>query len=162
MKYLLLSIAIAALPRYEVLAQTFSPQFIGSAGARGVSVTTGSLEWTVGEAVVGTATAAAAPVYFTQGFHQPWLDVTPVSEQGNAAEIAVFPNPANHLLHVNASSPVRYQLYNAEGKQFFRQTEPSLQHQMSVAHLPSGMYLLRVEQEDGTPLVFRVAVVCGH
>jgi hypothetical protein len=62
--------------------------------------------------------------------------------------IKIYPNPANDLVHVDAPFPVRFALYNVEGKVLLSGKGKLL----NIAQLASGLYLLHVEDEQGRRL----------
>jgi 1,4-alpha-glucan branching enzyme len=71
-----------------------------------------------------------------------------------AQQISVYPNPASRLLHIHLpqqSSPqaIRYQLITASGRQIQQglwQPGGTDSQQLSIEHLPAGLYVLKIEQ----------------
>ncbi len=79
----------------------------------------------------GYAVPAAMPTHVTM--HQP------------VPAIKVFPNPASHSVNVmleNAPEKAAVQIIDATGKVLHSNTEVSNLFQISIAHLPEGMYTL--------------------
>ena len=70
------------------------------------------------------------------------------------SQLTIYPNPATANFHLKLSNNyrgnVQLQLFDLTGrliqKQEFRKTETQLQSSINVANLPTGMYLLRVQQ----------------
>ena len=89
---------------YAGIAQSLSPSVISSQGevSEGNSV---SLEWTLGEVAIQTIRSPGN--VFTEGFHQPLLEVSEVVEEQvkellvlEGYDITVAPNPVRSLLEL--------------------------------------------------------------
>lgn len=61
-------------------------------------------------------------------------------------EFTVYPNPAKELIYVNANTPTQVDLLDPTGR-IILSSAASNAHKLSVAHLASGTYYLKVEQE---------------
>lgn len=144
---------------------TLSPDVIASNG--GVSRFNGiELEWTVGEAAIGTA--AAGNRLYTVGFHQPVLISRQLPAAGETASrgIRVFPNPASQMLRVQlpltGSDNVTIVLADLAGNTLVERTvnNKSSAVDIQIGHLASGMYQLRIISPDGNQTgVFKIVKV---
>lgn len=140
------------------VAQRLSPSVVAVAGGTATTQTM-TLDWTVGESVVETATTSSR--LYTQGFHQPMLQV---SEQpgltGDAAgyTFTIAPNPvATYLtLGITApeSSPLQLLLTDMNGRQYSLPIVPAntTSTQVDMTTFPAGVYLLRIGKPDGPQL----------
>lgn len=149
-------------------AQRLSPSVL-AAGGGSARTATMSLDWTLGESVVETAKLPDR--IYTQGFHQPTLQVT---EQVSSANplltvdeylIQIAPNPVQAILNVRIKAydgsvvdkmdeKVQLQLTDMTGKvlqvrEAFLLDDPI---QVNMVALPAGMYLLSVQKTAGTPI----------
>ena len=80
------------------------------------------------------------------------IDITSVDE--NTANINIYPNPTNGILVVetqySASQPTNtYRITNLLGQTLLQGTLTTEIQQINVSSLPDGMYLIRVETENG-------------
>jgi len=75
-------------------SQVSGDQYILSAGGNKADLSTGhSMTWTLGELIIETGIQTELNDY-TQGFHQPYIDVTVIEDSIIDLNINVFPNPA--------------------------------------------------------------------
>ncbi|MCZ2249019.1 MAG: T9SS type A sorting domain-containing protein [Bacteroidia bacterium] len=125
-------------------AQSLVPQVVSSAGGAGSSAM-GSLEWTVGEAVINTATDGNFTL--TQGFHQPLL-VIPTDVQSIEANAAysVFPNPTADYVRVkfntDKNQSCNYKLFDIEGKIIREGVVTTQNPDISFLNMASGKYII--------------------
>lgn len=156
----LLGVCLSPLCR----AQQLTPSVMAAAGGYDKTSTV-SLEWTVGESVVETAKLPERT--YTQGFHQPALEVTTSKTLLADAnyQIDVAPNPVEAILYVRiqtkegapvaeAGNGLLLNLMDQNGK-LLQTREASLSDQslqLNMANLPSGMYLLTIQKTPGTPI----------
>lgn len=163
MKIHLLFTLVLAISGRVGYAQRLSPEVLASAG--GVNRTAAlSLEWTLGEMLTETATTQTN--IYTQGFHQPLLQVNVETELvGSRYSIEVAPNPVTSILTVRIDSqaedvPLQLRLTNLQGQALF--TAPARSRQeiqpIDMSSLPSGVYLLKV-QTDGQRLLKSFKIV---
>ena len=133
-----------------VKAQRLSPSVL-AAGGGSARTATMSLDWTVGEAVVETATTSAR--LYTQGFHQPLLQVSEQpSFKGDAAgySFTIAPNPVATFLTLGItapeSSPLQLLLTDMNGRQYSLPIVPAntTSTQVDMTAFPAGIYLLRL------------------
>lgn len=67
----------------------------------------------------------------------------------NELEVRVFPNPCSHQVRIATAGSFNASLYNMQGQLQVQRTDLIDQTELDLSHLPSGMYLLRVEIESG-------------
>lgn len=143
------------------LAQSTAPEVFSTAGGFGNSATE-QISWTIGEPVIATVAAGSNSV--TQGFQQPWADVTIGLEESpaNGPAIAVYPNPTRHVLNVvygGLPGRDRYELHDAGGRlvQGDRVAGPHMV--LDMEKYASGMYVLRLLGPDDNILrTFKINV----
>jgi hypothetical protein len=65
--------------------------------------------------------------------------------------VNVYPNPANSLVRVNASSTIeRVRMINALGQVVISENGTSQNHAMNVSQLDNGLYMVEVTTAKGT------------
>lgn len=135
-------------------ATTNAQTVIGSAGGSSVAGGNG-ISWTIGEPV--TRTAQGGDAILTQGFQQPWADVsTAIAEEAfNPADWRVYPNPADHILYVETTAADVHRLLDlldAAGRSTLRVHMPGNRTELDLSGLSAGSYFLRIsgEQEQDT------------
>ena len=151
---------ILALTHRFCLAQSVSPQVIGTAGDFFVS-SSGSLAWTIGETIVETYKQGEG--YFTQGFHQPsFLTVTEVADQSEFG-IFPYPNPTTQSLNLKITQAGNYklELYDLTGIKLMSfevsVDEPTESHRIDLQPYAPALYLLRVTKlNSGESFGFRI------
>lgn len=121
-------------------------EVVGAAGTNS-SNATHSLEWTIGETIITTASNGTNTV--TQGFHQTQLEVTNIEDVIVEYDVHVYPNPTNEMLQVDIidlKENLTMQLYDAAGKLIsqtrFNKTQSSDVVDFSL--LERGAYYLRL------------------
>ncbi|MBF9141301.1 T9SS type A sorting domain-containing protein [Hymenobacter properus] len=143
---------------YGATAQKLSPELISSAG--GSSGGAGVLiDWSLGE--VAVETVAAPATLYTQGFHQPSLQVTALTkEPGNTSALlfSAAPNPVESLLTVfmpaDLQEAVQLSLSDASGKVLLTQSPQlhQLEQQLNLVDFAAGVYFLHVRGKRGNAL----------
>lgn len=132
----------------------FAQQVIGAAGSQldGAAI---SIAYSIGEPV--TTTASAGSAILTQGFEQPWADVStviaPTGEDNSA--ITIYPNPVREELNIalgRIAKSERFDLYDAEGKLVRTGTIISDRSIIDMNDVASGSYALRIVHVDATVL----------
>lgn len=116
------------------------------------------LEWTVGEPVIETASSASAR--YTQGFHQPSLEVQKITSKKELATLQfsahVYPNPSAEILNIRLSqvseTPLLISLVDAGGKVLLRNAFPanSTLLKINVSRLSGGVYILKITDAKGS------------
>lgn len=158
MKKALYFISFGFVLSSAALAQTKGPSVIAAAGGSARTPTM-NLDWTLGEPAVGTV-HTTSQLLFTQGFHQPVLQVTeqpgPALSQ-EPGQFVVAPNPVTAFLTVTATQTrqevLQLKLMDMAGRQF---TLPDLDvsetsTQVDMTAYPAGTYLLRIGTRNGVP-----------
>ena len=128
---------------------TMAQQVIASGGGAYTSPAN-AMSVTIGEPIIATATGPANTI--TQGFQQPWADITTlVEEPMDGPSIHVFPNPVRHTLTIELDDPSkadRYVLLDAAGRQVVDGRIGSTITQLDMEAYASGGYILRVFTPD--------------
>lgn len=128
------------------------PSVIGAAGGSHTREQI-SLEWTVGESFVEGL--AHGNRWYTQGFHQPLLYVSPFGSKEPAYALRIFPNPAHDILNLSFQIPARedlnVELVDVTGRRILRQDIPPMTKEWKLAlhAVPEGIYLLSVINQKG-------------
>ncbi len=132
-------------------AGTQAQQVICSSGTQVVQNGLGSITYTIGEPVF--TTNGDATTVLTQGFEQPWADVSTDATDGVTEDegISVFPNPTRHILHVMFKGERRhdgYELSDAQGRVLERGRLNDQDNTMDMSTYAAGQYLLRITGRD--------------
>ena len=85
----------------------------------------------------------------------PIDDLFKVKEHPSHEEINVFPNPTNGLVRIEGATVSEVQVYNTMG-QLVKTVGDT--NEIDMAHLPEGVYFLRITAKDGQQRVGKVAV----
>ncbi|NOT36760.1 MAG: T9SS type A sorting domain-containing protein [Saprospiraceae bacterium] len=138
----------------SVSAQKISPSVVANGGAV-MKAGNLSLEWTLGEMITETKTAASLVV--TQGFHQSNLASVAVINT-SLEGLSVYPNPASSVLIID--NPIHenltYQLTNIEGK-VIRQNNLSVgSQQLQLDELCNGLYILTILNKQKEQKIFTI------
>lgn len=112
-----------------------------------------SLEWTVGESIIETASTGKSII--TQGFHQSFNPrVLSVDDVLINYAITIYPNPVSADLYVHFESleetPYVLRLFDIHGR-ILNEIEIVAQvnlHKIDVSHLSSGVYLLKIYSSE--------------
>lgn len=140
------------------MAQRLSPSVVAVSGGTARTQTM-TLDWTLGESVVETATTPGR--LYTQGFHQPSLQVReqPGLTGADAGyQFTIAPNPVASYLKIDItapeSSPLQLLLTDLLGRQYNLPVVPASTKstQIDMTLFPAGTYLLRIGKADGPPL----------
>lgn len=137
-------------------------QVVGSAGSTLHAASGATLDFTVGEAMVTAENNGAASL--SQGFHQIFVEKTTLDasalETASAANVQVFPNPAQDFLQLNTDTPLQATLFDLHGRQVLSPISVETTTQLEVGALPTGTYVLRTITADGQPLQnFKIQIV---
>ena len=118
-----------------------------------------SLDWTLGETAVSRWNTPGG--FTTEGFHQPILEVSLLPEY-SSPKVSIAPNPVQSTLNVlvsDAKQKVLFgQLVDIQGRVLVQRTNLSSGNtEFNLSNLPSGIYFLKVSQQNGKPIeVFKV------
>ncbi len=146
------------------IAQCLSPSVVAVSGGTARTQTM-TLDWTLGESVVGAVTTSTR--LFTQGFHQPILQVSEqmsVVDTDAGYKFTVAPNPVVSYLNIAITapenSPMQLMLTDLRGYQYSFLLLPASTRstQIDMTAYPAGAYLLRIGKADG-PLLKSYKIV---
>jgi len=139
---------------------TFAQQVIASGGGDYTSPTN-AMSVTIGEPIIATVSGPANTL--TQGFQQPWVDITiSVEDVVDGPMINVYPNPVRHILNIALDDPSRaerYMLFDAAGRQVKDGRISSTITELDMETYASGGYILRVINADQRDVkTFKISV----
>lgn len=130
--------------------QTLERQVISSGGAF-TSKSAGSLQYTVGESIVGELKKTS--VVLTQGFDQAYkktsVGIAPILP---LSEFSVFPNPTVTSLHISPTQSGLCTIINTQGVEVLAHGGFTVGEEgitMDVSSLASGVYYVRYANSDG-------------
>ena len=106
-----------------------------------------SVEWTLGEIAIQTLETSGFKV--TEGFHQPALIITKITETADAnPQISVYPNPTYDKITIRMDeeslSDAQARLYDYLGRILSAERLTSNETVFSLAALPVGLYTLKI------------------
>ena len=130
-------------------ATTISAQEVVSTQGDSYSNANGSIDFTVGEAIINTGTDGTNDL--TQGFHQTNWNFLGVEDNAPNYEASIFPNPTSDVLNIKTSSfeNVTYTLFDAQGKLVLQSILAAEVTPIQVSHLAPGAYSLQLTFEEG-------------
>lgn len=117
---------------------------------------------TVGETAVSTVISGT--VILTQGFQQPGENEITELEETIELSYKMYPNPTSDWLTVEISldqpMDIQVQIFDLSGRAFPELSQTlgsygSSEARLSLAHLPTGIYLLSLTSTDGQVLATR-------
>jgi hypothetical protein len=119
----------------------------------------GSLSWTIGEAI--TETFSSGNITLTQGFQQSNLTITAIDEvAGLSFSITAFPNPATDNIYLMIDNKslknIGYQLFDTSGKLIVSAKIDEKESSISLNKFPPAVYLLKVTESDKPIKTFKV------
>lgn len=124
-------------------AQSMERQLVSSAGNMG-SLGGISVDWTLGEVVVGNATGASHSA--TLGFQQAYIKVSSL-EQNPSLLIHVFPNPTKNWIQINPqefNEEYDLTLIDISGKILYASQHTGNTH-VSMEQFANGVYILQFQ-----------------
>ena len=74
---------------------------------------------------------------------------TGITNVSNTADINIFPNPGTSIIHIDAPLAVNVSVMSTDGKIVFEQKNTN---EINVGMLPSGMYIIKIYDENNTLL----------
>jgi len=97
------------------------------------------------------------------GTHNCNCSTTGIQENTNAANVSVYPNPANDVVNVNSTEAISViEVYNTLGELVYTQnfTTASQTHntQVNLNNMPGGMYMVQVLTANGQTQVSRITL----
>ncbi len=143
----LMAVAISVLCITQLQAQTVVATSGGDA-----STANNKISWTVGQPVTTTVSGGGATL--TQGFQQPWADISTVigENAGSEADIRVYPNPVHHLLNVEvpgATAKDQLELMDAAGRIVLQANTTGDRTELDLTQYGAGNYFLRIRNAEG-------------
>ena len=146
MKYIFSSI-ILILYTFSTInyhSQTTGEEFIiSTAGEEAVMSNGNQVSWTIGELV--TVTAEMPEKHFTQGFQQPYINVTDIIDHQPSFMVNIFPNPATDYLFIKLETirkGNRYQLIDVKGKLLLNEPIVNTEITLPFYSYSTGVYFL--------------------
>ncbi len=129
------------------LAPAAIAQQVIAGGGGNHTNSTGRITYTIGEPVFTTASTGGHTL--TQGFQQPWADISTLVEEEVEPIIGinVYPNPVRHVLYIDVpdgANADRFVLYDATGRQVTDGRIIGTGTQLDMQPYASGGYILRV------------------
>ncbi len=118
-----------------------------------------SLSFTIGEMV--TQTLSAPGIMLTQGFQQPRLSVSTISQQKNLAiNIQAYPNPVTEYLSLVTSELLlpgsSCQVFNSSGILVSEKKLEGTTTRIEFSSMSSSTYFLKVVQNSKTLKTFKI------
>lgn len=155
-RYGLLALTIAL--GFGTRAQYTERQIIAASGAYAEAGNL-KIEYTVGDLVVNTTLAAAAP--FTQGFQQTHTDIPTAVPALESSEPAAYPNPTADVARIEWGSGkngmAMVDLYDALGQRLRRQrVNLAAAYTCDLSPYAVGHYFIRCAPDDGPVMTLPV------
>lgn len=131
-----------------LISLSAAAQEVVSTQGESYSNATGSLDFTVGEVVINTATDGNNTL--TQGFHQTNWKFLGLDDDAPEVQVTIFPNPTSEILNIKTSSYVNatYTLYDALGKSVLADQLSDEQTPIQVGQLAAGAYTLELNFDN--------------
>jgi hypothetical protein len=135
---------------------TVSAQEVVATQGDSYSNASGSIDFTLGEAVINTGTDGTNDL--TQGFHQTNWKFLGVEDHAPSYEALIFPNPTEDILNIRTSTfeNVTYTLYDAQGKLVMQDILSAEQTPIQVSQLAPGSYSLTLNNETQNLKTFKL------
>lgn len=156
MKLYLYLITVAAATSSKTFCQHVNQSVISVAGdfSKAGNVT---LEWTLGELAIESISTTSA--LYTQGFHQPLLEVQRLNNTSNNVVknvFRVFPNPVTSVLNILLNNAVKERLVvslaDVNGRVLQNNIFPpeTTVFKLDVSRYAHGTYFLRITNQIGS------------
>lgn len=121
--------------------------------------TNGTLSWTLGETL--TDTYINNQSVLTQGFQQPTLKVTSITElPGLDYSITAFPNPAKEYVKLKIEKDnvdgMQYDLLDMSGKVIESKKIQNAETEISFSDLIPATYFIRITENDIEIKIFKI------
>ncbi len=138
-------------------SQSVAPQVVSTSGTS-FSNASGQLDWTIGEPV--TAALNASGNELTQGFHQPNLVITAVSNLSADYSVNVYPNPTVDYVTLqfhNLKESLSIELYTADGKLLESKQANSINDlQINMSDYTAGAYFLAIKTNNSATKNYKI------
>ncbi|MGB0850391.1 MAG: T9SS type A sorting domain-containing protein [Bacteroidia bacterium] len=126
-----------------------------SSGGKLVSNSSMLLEYTVGE--VAVTEYSRSSIVITEGFNQAEdkKSNTSVSTVNSNGSVKVYPNPASKILTISTKDGYNGAIFDISGQKVMEVSAIAGQTIIDVSDLTSGVYLLRLTDDSGVPVIVR-------
>lgn len=155
----MIPLLIPLLGGSAALAQSASPEVVSAAGGAHANANA-SISYTIGQPVFETVAAGGNTL--TQGFQQPWADVSTEVPATAAAGISVYPNPTRHIMHVvypGVTQGQRYELRDADGRLVLTDRIQRQDTELDLSTYATGLYTLRLlDATERTVNIFKITI----
>jgi len=156
--------AILVLLTLTISLSSIHAQEVIPASGGNVSGSSGTVSYTVGQIVYSTNSGINGSM--AEGVQQPFeiSEIIGIKETKiNNPEISVFPNPTNDFLtlKIDVSTPLNirflyYQIYDINGKLLESKKLADYETTISTANLVSGIYFLKITDENKEIKTFKI------
>ncbi len=135
---------------------SLSAQEVISSQGESYSNANGSIDFTIGEVIINTATDGSNTL--TQGFHQTNWNFVGLDDHSPSFQVSVFPNPSSDVLNVQAEmfENINYALYDANGKLVLQNLLSAELTPINASDLPIGSYSLTLATEANILKTFKL------
>lgn len=126
-----------------------------SSGGKLVSNSSMILEYTVGE--VAVTEYSKSSVVLTEGFNQAEEKKSNISVNNldRNSTVSVYPNPANKVITISTTEGYTGAIFDISGQKVKEVSAIAGQTKVDVSALTSGVYLLRLSDSTGAPVIIR-------
>ena len=138
---------------------TLSAQEVIATQGDSYSNGSGSIDFTVGEAVIITGTDGTNDI--TQGFHQTNWYFLELDDYAPTLEVIVYPNPTSEVMNIKTSEfeGASYALYDANGKIVLNDFLVAELTEIRVGTLLPGKYLLTINKDEQKLKTFKLVKI---
>ncbi len=135
---------------YFTNAQNLMPELLSSSGGL-YSGENASLSWTLGEVSINTITSS--DIMLTQGFQQPGLHTTSVTNPDYQISAIVYPNPARDFIDIEIKYPnsKSFAIIDINGNIYKRLFSPR-NKKIDISNLQPGYYFIAINTNKGVEL----------
>lgn len=133
-------------------AQSLEREVASTAGGY-LSNSTFSLEYTMGETVVGEFTNSS--VVLNQGFNQGTSSTVGITGLALSLNLKLYPNPASQALNVESDEAVSGSVINVLGQTQMEVSIAAGNSQLDVSGLAPGVYFLTLKDTDNKSYTFK-------
>ena len=154
-------IKIVTLVLLSLFQSTINAQETTDAAGGNASGSGGSASYSIGQTVYSTYTSTNASI--AQGVQQPY-EISIITEIKEAKDISlsfeVFPNPTTDFLKLKtdtySNKDLTYHLYQLNGKIIETKKIEETETSISMTHLASGVYFLKITELDKELKIFQI------
>ncbi len=127
-----------------LVSKNYAQEVITTAGDHHIA-STGSLSWTLGEAIIETYSTGLNSL--TQGFNQSQLSATATYELPSLNfNLNAFPNPTSNFIIIETDrvKEMEYQVYNQQGKLIIQSKLTGLQTKIDFQEFVPSIYIIKI------------------